>query len=153
MNRLAFASLLALAVAACGSKPSSSGPTNPDPAATPTWATMNADQRHEYMEHTVMPQMKATFVAFDAEEFGEMNCKTCHGAGAEDGSFEMPNPAIMPLDFSKMDQLDEHHQKVAKWMGETVTPQMAALLGQQPYDPATQQGFGCLGCHTMATTK
>jgi hypothetical protein len=30
---------------------------------------------------------------------------------------------------------------------------MADLLGEQPYDPATQQGFGCLGCHTMATTK
>ena len=85
----------------------------------------------------------------DAEEFGEMNCKTCHGPGAEDKSFEMPNPDIMPLDFSKMDQLDEEHKKVADWMHEVVVPKMADLLGEQPYDPATQQGFGCLGCHTM----
>lgn len=153
MVRAMRTSLLALALlaAACGSK---SKPTPTEPVgATSAWKDMNADQRHEYMEHTVMPQMKEAFVAFDAEEFGEMDCKTCHGPGAEDKSFEMPNPDLMPLDFSKMDQLDEEHKKVADWMHEVVVPKMADLLGEQPYDPATQQGFGCLGCHTMATTK
>ena len=148
--RTTLAALLLAAVAACGSKSSS---TTPPPSGPVAWKDMNADQRHEYMKSTVLPAMKETFVAFDAEDFGSMDCKTCHGPGADDGSFEMPNPELMPLDFSKMDQLDEEHQKVAKWMGETVLPKMADLLGEKPYDPATQQGFGCLGCHTMATTK
>ncbi|MEZ4402644.1 MAG: hypothetical protein R3B06_21665 [Kofleriaceae bacterium] len=140
-----------LVAAACGSssKPSTGGPAT-DPV---TWKDMNGDQRHAFMESTVLPHMKEKFVAFDAADFGEMNCKTCHGEGAEDGSFEMPNPGIKPLDFGHMDQLDEHEQKVAAWMHEVVVPEMAALLGEQPYDPATQQGFGCLGCHTMVTSK
>jgi hypothetical protein len=36
------------------------------------------------------------------------------------------------------------------FMVKTVVPQTAALLGQQPYDPATKAGFGCFGCHTKA---
>ena len=153
MRPLALALALA-SVAACGgsSKPAADSP-DPTPSGPVAWKDMNADQRHEYMEHTVMPAMKETFVAFDAEEFGEMKCKTCHGAGAEDKSFEMPNADLKPLDFANMDKLDEHDQKVAKWMHEVVVPEMAKLLGEQPYDPATQQGFGCTGCHTAVSSK
>ena len=76
----------ALLAAACGSK---SKPTPTEPVgATSAWKDMNADQRHAYMKETVLPQMKEAFVAFDAEEFGEMNCKTCHGPGAEDESLD-----------------------------------------------------------------
>ena len=149
--KLTALALTLLAAAACGSKAKT---TDPKPTAV-AWADMNDEQRHDYMKNTVLPQMKETFVAFDAEEFAEMDCKTCHGPGVDDKSFKMPNPDLMPLDFSPgaMEALDEDHQKVAKWMGETVLPQMANLLGEKPYDPATQQGFGCLGCHTMATAK
>ena len=149
MHRLAIIPAL-LVVAACGG---ASHPTTPTPAAKVAWKDMNADQRTAFMKDVVMPRSKELFMAFDAERYKDMDCKTCHGPGAEDKSFEMPNPDIMPLDFSKMDQLDEEHKKVADWMHEVVVPKMADLLGEQPYDPATQQGFGCLGCHTMATTK
>ena len=37
----------------------------------------------------------------------------------------------------------------AKFMGEKVSPQMAALFGKKPYDPATNEGFGCGGCHKI----
>jgi mono/diheme cytochrome c family protein len=98
--------------------------------------------------------MKEAFVAFDAEEFGEMNCKTCHGAGAEDGSFEMPNPELDKLDFDEDGSSSTRSTRRspsgwARWS----TPKMAELLGMPVYDPATHKGFGCLGCHTMATTK
>jgi hypothetical protein len=33
-------------------------------------------------------------------------------------------------------------------MAKQVVPTVAGLLGEQPYDPKTQQGFGCLECHT-----
>jgi hypothetical protein len=150
MNRLTLC--LVLGIAACGSKAKPADTSTPPTGAAATavaWADLDATAREAYMKEKVMPQMKEIFVAFDAEEFGEMKCKTCHGPGAEDGSFEMPNPELDKLDFDNMDKLDEKHQKIAKWMGEVVTPKMAELLGMPVYDPATQKGFGCLGCHTM----
>ncbi|MBK9029830.1 MAG: hypothetical protein IPL61_00555 [Myxococcales bacterium] len=149
--KLPLVCLALVTAAACGSK-SKPGVDTPTPTDL-AWKDMNADQRHAFMKETVLPTMKAKFVEFDAADFGEMNCKTCHGAGAEDGSFEMPNPDIKPLDFANMDKLDEHEQKVAGWMHDVVVPEMAHLLGEEPYDPATQQGFGCTGCHTVATSK
>ena len=38
---------------------------------------------------------------------------------------------------------------LATFMKEQVTPQMAALFGKPLYDPATNQGFGCGGCHKV----
>ena len=29
-----------------------------------------------------------------------------------------------------------------------VVHETAAMLGEQPYDPATGKGFGCMECHT-----
>ncbi len=90
MNRLTLC--LVLAIAACGSKAKPADPSTPPTGAAATavaWADLDASAREAYMKEKVMPQMKEIFVAFDAEEFGEMNCKTCHGPGAEDESFEM----------------------------------------------------------------
>jgi hypothetical protein len=30
-----------------------------------------------------------------------------------------------------------------------VEPQMASLLGEEPFDPKTKQGFSCFRCHTQ----
>jgi hypothetical protein len=138
------------AAAACGGK---AKPVDAPAGAAVAWADMNGDQRHEFMEHTVLPHMKEKFVAYDAAEFGEMNCKTCHGGGVDDGSFEMPNPDILPLDFGHMDLLTPEQTKTADFMHTVVVPEMASLLGEEPYNLETQKGFGCLGCHTMSTSK
>ena len=139
------------AVAACGSK--AKNPTTPEgkPIA---WADMNKDQREDYMEATVLPTMKEKFVAFDAAKYGEMNCKTCHGAGAEDQTFKMPNADLPKLDFSKKEEdYTEEQRKTGEFMDTIVVPTMADLLGTKPFDPATQEGFGCLGCHTTTDSK
>jgi hypothetical protein len=34
-------------------------------------------------------------------------------------------------------------------MSEKVVPDMAAALGEKPFDPATNTGFGCGGCHEV----
>lgn len=102
------------------------------------------------MKSTVMPKMKDEFSAFDAKRFGEMNCKTCHGDGAADGSFKMPNAKLPPVPATKegFEKLMKKKPEICKFMMEKVTPDMAGLLGEPAYDPKTQQGFGCHGCHT-----
>ena len=97
MHRLAIIPAL-LVVAACGG---ASHPTTPTPAAKVAWKDMNADQRTAFMKDVVMPRSKELFMAFDAERYKDMDCKTCHGPGADDKSFEMPNPDIAPLPNSE----------------------------------------------------
>jgi len=148
-------------VLACGGG-SSAPPSSPAPssagsaaeAAPPPsgkWSDMNRDQRMTYMKKVVLPKMKQTFSAFDAKEFEHMTCLTCHGAGAKDGSFKMPNPDLPKLSpeggFKKhMDQKPE----ITKFMMSKVLPNMAELLNTQPYDANTHLGFGCFGCHAIA---
>src|SRR5262245_9471113 len=116
------------AVAACGSKAKPpSGPTDDKQLA---WADMNHEQREDYMEATVMPHMKEKFVGYDAAKFADMNCKTCHGAGAEDNTFKMPNPDLPKLDFAKDPATyTEEQKKMGEFMGTVVVPEMAKLLG------------------------
>lgn len=109
----------------------------------------------DFMKKTVFPKMKDEFTGWDAKRFADMNCKTCHGDGASDGSFTMPNPKLpvlpsKPEDFKK---LAAKKPAAAKFMMEHVVPDMASMLGQQPYDMKTQQGFGCHNCHTDDAKK
>jgi hypothetical protein len=111
---------------------------------------MNDDQKREHMKTVVLPKMKEDFGGFDAKKFGGMNCATCHGDGAKAGTFKMPNAKLPKLNpaggFKKhMDKKPE----MTKFMMEKVVPDMAKALDQQPYDPKTQTGFGCMSCHTM----
>lgn len=144
---------LILALAACGS--SSKSTTTPAPAPT-VWKDMNLEQRTEFMKREVMPKAKAVFVAFDEAKFKDMDCATCHGDGAADGSFEMPNPKIKALPateeaFMAWVSKDEEAARYTKMMSEELVPLMANLLGEKPFDPATHSGeFSCQACHTMA---
>lgn len=99
-----------------------------------------------------MPRMAAQFAKFDPVHFSKTTCATCHGENARERKFAMPNP-----DLAKLPSTPEGFQKlaaekpaVAKFMMEVVTPEMARMLGEAPYDPATHKGFGCGGCHTFA---
>ncbi|HEX5058492.1 MAG TPA: hypothetical protein VFV99_03985 [Kofleriaceae bacterium] len=143
---------VALFVAACGGKaPATQKPeTETPPPADMAFKDMNADQRMAFMKHTVLPAMKQTFSAFDPK-FANMNCKTCHGKGAEDGSFEMPNPDLprlpKPDAFMAFAQ-DPKHAPWVKFMIEKVEPEMANLLKMKPFDPQTNTGdFSCHACH------
>ena len=55
----------------------------------------------------------------------------------------MPNPDLPPFSTEMFDQ----EPKMAAFMKEMVLPAMAESLGMKLYDPATNQGFGCMGCH------
>lgn len=117
---------------------------------------MNLDQRQEYMKTVVLPKAKKIFIGFDAKKYADMNCETCHGDSAKDGSFDMPNPKIKPLPatesaFMEWIGKDAEAARYTKMMSEELVPTMADLLGVKPFDPQTKTGkFSCPACHTMA---
>jgi hypothetical protein len=123
-----------------------SGPPGPG-----EWDKWTHDVKLAYMKSAVMPKMGDLFKGFDAKRYGDMKCKTCHGAKAEDGSFVMPNPDLPKLDFKGQLKTEKaKHPKSVEFMMKKVNATMQTLLGEQPYDPKTQQGFGCANCHTAA---
>ncbi len=118
--------------------------------STTAWKDMNHQQREEYMKKVVMPKMKAEFIAFDAKHFGRMNCMTCHGDGAKDETFKMPNPKLpkLPSTPEGFQKLKEKFPDMLNFMSTTVKPDMAGLLGMPAYSQQNPKGFGCNNCHT-----
>lgn len=160
MKHLALCAILL--AAACGSK--SKGPDTgagvgdpggtdqevpSGPLAAGQWETLDDETRGAFMNKVVLPDMKAKFQAFDAEEFAEFDCKTCHGSGADAGKFEMPNPELPQLTMEKIQNPDDDHKAITEFMMTQVKPGMATLLGVPEYSPETPDGFGCMHCHTM----
>lgn len=169
---IAFVSTLALAAACGGGQPEPIAPEPPpEPAPTadmapepapepepepepepakPTWATMSHEQQVEHMKMVVTPKMAAVFQEFDAKKYKEFGCPTCHGPGAKEGKFDMPNKKLPKLNAK--DNFAKHmkkHKKVTEFMMQKVVPEMAGTLEMEPYNPETQKGFGCGGCHEM----
>lgn len=124
----------------------------PGPPGPGDWDKWTHEQKLAYMKSTVLPKMKDLFVSFNADHYANMNCKTCHGSGASDGTFKMPNPDLpklpkTPAEFKAL--ATGKKAKIFAFMKEQVEPQMAQLLGEQPYDPKANSGFSCMGCHTQ----
>jgi hypothetical protein len=94
--------------------------------------------------------MKDLFTQYDNSRYAEMTCKTCHGQGAVDATFMMPNAALpklpgTPEGFAK---LMKEKPKATEFMAKQVIPTMASLLGEEPFNMQTKQGFRCTRCHT-----
>lgn len=111
----------------------------------PPWTQMSDTQKLVYMKEVVTPKMAASFQAHDPQEFAEFNCATCHGPGAATGNFQMPTDALPKLGDFELEK--QEHPKGMAFMMEKVVPEMAELLSMPRFDPSTQQGFGCFGCH------
>ncbi len=147
MKRISIA--VCLFVVACGGEQDGGEPT-PEPVA---WKDMSFEQRYEYMEDIVLPEMKKTFVAFDAK-FENMSCATCHGDGAVNGTYAMPSPQIPVLPGTEKAFIeyakDPEIGRWSTWMYEKVVPQTADLLQVERYDGNTHTGeFSCYNCHTL----
>lgn len=120
--------------------------------ATP-WDQMSGEERGRYMAEHVIPAMRPLFAAYDPAR-PELSCGGCHGPDARARHFEMPNPSLVrlpaPTDSAGWAALQSSQPRAMAFMGSRVEHVMAQLVGEQPYDPATQQGFGCFECHTQA---
>lgn len=128
----------------------SEAPAVPPPPGPGEWDKWSKDQKRDYMKAAVMPKMGALFHDFDSTKYAEPKCVLCHGAGAKNGTFKMPSADLpklpgTPADFKKV---HDKAPKVFEFMLQQVEPQMAALIGEEPFDPKTKKGFGCFNCHT-----
>ncbi len=136
--------LCVLLLAGCPDSNDEEAPSDTGSTAL-TWQEMDFDQRTAYMASDVLPAMQEAFAEHDPERFGTITCATCHGSGAEDGSFAMPSDALVPIDVN-----DYPVGPDVTFMETVVVPQVAALLDMEPFNPETFEGFGCFGCHPAA---
>lgn len=133
--------------------PAEPADTKPAPPPEDAFLKLAKDEKIKIMKTKVVPTMAKAFKAHDGKAFAKFNCKTCHGKGAADDTFKMPNPDLPPLDFAAIQagKLDDKAKHMLEFMEKTVKPEMAKILGLPEFDPAHQEkgGFGCLACHTM----
>ncbi len=151
-----FVLFASLTLAACGSKSSSttttptgggagSGEAVRPPLPDVPFESLDRDQRMQFMKEKVVPTMEPLFKNRDAKKFAEFGCKTCHGDGAKEGKFDMPNDKLPKLFGPSMSKFKKED---LEWMGKEIKPTMAKLLQQTEYSEENPKGFGCLECHT-----
>ena len=126
-----------------------------DAGATPAVAATDApkfddlpqDKKVEVMATKVVPDVGKLFKEHNAKKFDKFGCATCHGPQKKDD----PRKVLPKLTLSNggFEKLSKQKPEMMKFMGEQVVPAMAAALGEKPFDPATNKGFGCAGCHTV----
>src|SRR5215831_2336164 len=131
-----------------------SGPRPEAPAAGPQvpWKDMTQDQRADFMATVVMPKMKPLFQTFDPKTFQDFGCVTCHGEGAKNTTFAMPNPDIfvLPGDKPGFALLFKEKPDWMHFMQKQVVPAMTKLLDKPEFDSAhpDPNALGCFTCHT-----
>lgn len=110
---------------------------------------MNDEEKRDYMTCVVVPEMAPRFQEFDADEYANFGCDTCHGDDRVEREHEMPNPDLYRLPLSGFPFSDDPDPEVAVYgdfMETEVSGNMADLLGRSSEfgDP---DFFGCYGCH------
>jgi hypothetical protein len=114
------------------------------------WDKMSKAERKQYMKQIVLPKLKPIMQNFGSKQFKDVKCGTCHGAGARNGQFKMPNPELAKLPNSRagFEKLMKEKPEWMEFMGKTMKPSMANLLSMKQFDMKTGKGFGCGNCHT-----
>jgi hypothetical protein len=149
LKSLALGIAIVLAPCPLLAAPPAEGAAPAAPAGKKAWDDMSKDEKKDVMKKVVVPKMTALFKEFDAKKYGQVKCVLCHGEEAKKGKFGMPNPDLPKLDFANhLAKEREEKPKMVEFMAKKVVPEMATILGEQPFDPKTGKGFGCKACHT-----
>jgi hypothetical protein len=152
-----------LLLAACGStQPTDTTPASDEPAPRSTpptgeipgppkpWAEMDRGERQSWMVAEVLPRIGPMFEEFDAQRFEGFDCAGCHGADAAARNWAMPNPSILalhPTGSPEQQQMVQEHPEMVRFMFNRIVPAMQTLLGAEPFDAETGEGFSCYACH------
>ena len=144
--------LAILGLVACGPKPATKQAPDPKHVAQPAlpdvpFSELDLDQRAEFMKQNILPAMQPLFRDHDPTKYAKFGCPTCHGDGATDGDFDMPNEKLPVLDFADMKKFKPAD---IEWMKTKIQPTMAKLLREDEHTEDNPSGFGCLNCHTAA---
>lgn len=122
---------------------SSAAPAAANDAVPATWKEAKThEQQMAYMKAKVLP---AAQKAWEGSKNPEVTCKTCHGPKYVEPKAFLPK---LTMKDGKITAFAEKPE-IAKAMATKVVPTVAEAMGEKPYDPATHQGFGCAGCHTI----
>lgn len=115
------------------------------------WASMSAEEREWYMVGVFLPIAGESFAHYDASRFTQFECENCHGDDARANHFAMPSRALPPLHAPGTPQWAQMAAGPAyTFMHDTVVPESATLLGEQPESAEHPDGFGCFDCHPHA---
>lgn len=122
--------------------PEAEAPSPEAEAAEKKWADMDFDERKKFMSKTYYPAMKEKFQAYDAKQFANFTCDTCHGENAKEVNFKMPN-GNTPLDAADpVANGKDMDEEMTKFMLEEVIPAGIEMLGEEDSK--------CLTCHEEA---
>ncbi len=128
-------------------------PSDEVPSPPVAWEEMSMEDRGTWMGTEVLPRMRVIFQEHDSERYASFGCPTCHGPNPRERNFEMPSPALpalYPTGAPEQQQMVREHPEMVRLMFRHVVPTMQTLLGAQPYNAETQQGFSCYACHPHA---
>jgi len=103
----------------------------------------------------VLPRMEKLFAQWRPDDYGKFRCQHCHGEKFDKPpvDFHMPRVAFPLMADDPVGGAMKYDPEATKFMVERVLPTMAELLGEEPLDPETGQGFSCFRCHPKAKPK
>ena len=142
---LGRASVLVLAVTSLSA--CKLGRTGVPEGASKLWTQMDKGERLTHMTDVVSPRLQAVFQGFDAKRFGDFGCHTCHGSGADDGSYTMPSPDLPHL--SKAGFYKKHRKEqpeIVKLMWKEVEPAVGETMG---LTHGPKGAIRCETCHVI----
>ncbi len=114
------------------------------------WDEMNAEEKEWYMIGKVHPVMRQVFQTYDHDRYEglKFECTPCHAENGKETHWKMPNNDLSPIPpLDSQEYKDMQKSKLVIFMSQRVVPVMASLLGEEPYNAETGEGFSCYGCH------
>ncbi len=142
---IAAAVLAASLLMGCYPKPV--GPVGPDQQRL-TWNEMNLEQRKAHMQTAVLPPAAELFRSWRPERYATVDCRLCHGRGAQTGDFSMPTDHLPRLSGQLLLGPErKQHPDTTRLKLKRLVPLMADALGKKSFNPITRRGFGCYSCH------